>query len=102
LDLQSGAIPIAALFGHGTEPNPNVDVREMVDEADVVLALDVMTQGEHLVFGRGVLAELAVSGEERELCVLIISLDQDTDELANLSALVETVKGHHDYLAEGC
>jgi hypothetical protein len=96
VNLKSGAIPIAALFGEGTELNPLLDVREMVQEADVVLGLDVMTQREHLVFGRAALVDLALSGEGSELRILIVSLDQDTNELDDLCTLVMAVKGRHD------
>jgi hypothetical protein len=53
--------------------NPHLPVRATIAEADVVLGMDVMTRQVHLVFGRDKLAELAASGNEKKVCLLVVS-----------------------------
>ena len=63
----------------------------------MILAVDVMTQGEALVYGREALEQIAEGDASSELLVLRIAIDAETDELERLIALVQTIKGHHDY-----
>jgi len=93
-------IPIHALFAEDNI-NPNeeweIDPRQLVDSADVVLAVDVMTGNKALVYGRSALEEIAQSGKGRKLEVLEVELDMETDELERLLALMRVMKGHDDY-----
>jgi hypothetical protein len=91
-------IPIDALFASdGISPNPELDAAKMLSEAQVIIGRDVMTGHEFLLFGRDRLARIARTGVEQAAVVLKIELDQETDELEKLIALVEFIKGKHDY-----
>jgi hypothetical protein len=63
----------------------------------VIFGVDVMTEHQFLVYGRDVLKEIMDTGKGRSLRVLRIGLDQETEELEKLLALVELVRGRHDY-----
>lgn len=93
------AVPLAAFFDEtGTRPNPEtVAPLAQLTEADVVFAVDVMTQRPFLVYGREVLTKIATSGVTARHAVLAIAVDVETDELERLIALLVTVKGRHDY-----
>jgi hypothetical protein len=92
-------IPIAALFGESTEPNLSKDPRRALAHAQVIFGVDVMSQREFLVYGRKVLEQIVKSGKAQTLSVIYVALDQETDELEKLLALVNVVKGHDDYQA---
>jgi hypothetical protein len=91
-------IPIDALFDEaGTGPNRAVDYRQVLHDADVVLGKDWMTGNEFLVFGRDFLKGVIESGLTKTAAVLRIGLDQESEELERLLALMLVVKGRHDY-----
>ena len=96
-------ISIHALF-HTDGINPNesgpIDPRRIMDSADVIIAVDVMSRRESLVFGRQVLASIVRENIARGVRVLRVELDMDTDELERLLALTLVVKGSHDYDSE--
>ena len=68
----------------------------LVASADVVIAVDVMTRVEVLVFGQAALFPVEFGGAHASLLVLAVDLDLDSDEVDALAALVEFVKGDHD------
>lgn len=92
-------VPFHALFAEDNI-NPNEDLPghpgKFVTTADVVLAQDVMSGHQALVYGRSVLKRIA-AGEAIDVEVLAVELDMDTDELERLIALVRVLKGHDDY-----
>lgn len=91
------AIPINALFdATGLGPNPETDTRQALRDAHIIMGLDVMSCRKFLVFGRGTQKKIA-SGRLQVPRTEFISLDRDTDELDNLIALVQVVKGRHGY-----
>ena len=95
-------ISIHALFAADSiNPNESLDVhpRELVASADVILGVDVISQHEALFFGRRTLEQVAADTQSRKVSVLKVELDMDTDEVERLAALVQVVKGHHDYQA---
>jgi hypothetical protein len=97
-DKTSDVIPIDALFGETVaEPNPANDPRPMLQAADVILGHDWMSGREFLIFGRDVLASVTKSGVSKQLSTLRVGLDQETDELEKLIALVWNIKGRIDY-----
>jgi hypothetical protein len=102
-DLPGAAIPIEALLGSDDDtPNlqPGFDARQIIHAADVILAMDVMTRGTFIVYGREFLKELSDGKGDRQLSAIVkVELDQDSDELAKLLRLVEGVKGRHEYRA---
>jgi hypothetical protein len=87
-------VPIHALFDEDLGPT---DRDMMLDEADVIIGVDIMSQREFIVYGRALLRLIKESGEPRDVNLMKISLDQDTAELTQLLALVRIVKGSHDY-----
>lgn len=93
-------LPIHALFAQdNVSPNETLPRHpaDVVASADVVLAQDVMTGRQALVYGRSVLEAIAAGGQADEVAVLAVELDMDTDELERLIALVRVVKGGDDY-----
>jgi hypothetical protein len=85
------AVPFYALLGWGFG-----DPDALVGRADVVLAVDVMTGRELLVYGQTALFPVEFGGLTADLVVLAVELDDDTPEVDTLAALVELVKGDHD------
>jgi hypothetical protein len=95
------AIPINALFDlEGARPNEHAhfDVRKTLKAADVILGRDVMTGHEFILYGRDAVERIAASADDSEDAgVIVISLDQESDDLNRIIALVELIKGRHDY-----
>ena len=91
-------VPIDALFGlHGLEPNVDADPEPMLQSADIITGVDVMSGHEFLVYGRQTLERIATGTADEVVNVLRIALDQETGELESLVAVVKYVKGRHDY-----
>jgi hypothetical protein len=97
-------VPFHALFA-ADNLNPNAhlgrDPSAVVASADVVLAQDVMTGRQSLIYGRKLLEMIVASGKGEEAEFLAVELDLDTDELERLIALVRVIKGHDDYQPAG-
>jgi hypothetical protein len=72
------------------------DPERLIDVADLVIAVDVMTAEEILVFGSAALFPIEFAGATGSLMVLAVELDLDSDEVDALATLVEFVKGDHD------
>jgi hypothetical protein len=66
--------------------------------ADLIIGRDTMSKHEFLVLGRDVL-EGITSGRtpSREARILVVELDQNTDDLEMLIALVRVKRGTDDY-----
>src|SRR4051812_30406888 len=91
-------ISIDALFDEsGTGPNLSADPRPLLNAAEVVFGVDRMSGREFLVYGADVLRHVIKSGQSESLYALRIELDQETEDLERLIALVTVVKGKHDY-----
>ena len=84
-------VPFHGLLGWGFG-----DPERLVAAAQVVLAVDVMTADQLLVYGEVALFPTEFLGGSAEFRVLAVELDFDTDEADALAALVEAVKGDHD------
>jgi hypothetical protein len=84
-------IPFHGLLGGGFG-----DPERLVAAAQVVLAVDVMTGDQLLVYGEVTLFPTEFLGSSAVFRVLAVELDFDTDEADTLAALVEAVKGDHD------
>jgi hypothetical protein len=93
-------IPVNALFDDYTGPNLSKDPRKAFADAQVIFGVDVMSQREFLVYGRKALEEIVKSGKTQMLSTIHVAIDQETDELEKLVALVHVVKGHDDYQAD--
>jgi hypothetical protein len=85
------AVPFHALMGWAFG-SPDT----LVHRADLVLAVDVMTRKEVLVYGQVAMFPVEFGGLAAELVVLAVELDLDTPEVDALAALVELVRGDHD------
>jgi hypothetical protein len=95
------AVPIRALFDEaGLRPNPAPDRRPTLHGAEVILGVDVVSGNQFLVYGREALRRDARGGVGKALRVLRVGLDQETQELELLCALVQLVKGRHEYRPE--
>ncbi len=84
-------VPFHGLMGWGFG-----DPEILVARAEVVMAVDVMTQVEVLVYGQVNLFHCEFGGTSVTLRVLAVELDLDSDEIETLATLVEIVKGDHD------
>lgn len=93
------AIAVNALFGKGMEPNMSADYEQFIENADVIFGVDVMSEREFLVYGRKALRDNAISGQVKTLAVTRVALDQETEELEKLVALIRILRGSDDYLA---
>lgn len=92
------AIPINALFAaDGSRPNPNLDTRQALAAADVILGIDVMSKREFVLYGKKTLEKIARGKVGQSVSVFRIELDEDSDDLERAVALVEVVKGCCDY-----
>lgn len=87
-------VPIAALFDDQLGPNLSADPRHALQAAQVILGVDVMSGRQFVLYGRERLGESRTPSPVR---MLRIAVDQETDELEKLLALVQTIKGKHDY-----
>jgi hypothetical protein len=83
-----------------TAPNPDWDVVGFLVQTELIFARDVTSECDYLVFGRTALQEVVESGIPRHLRTAWILLDYETDEMEMLLAVVQTVKGHHDYMED--
>lgn len=91
-------VSIDALFDEaGTGPNLSADPRPLLNEADIVFGVDRMSGREFLVYGADALRHVIDTGKSMSLYLLFIELDHETDDLERLLALMEVVKGKHDY-----
>ena len=69
-----------------------------IEDAEVIIGIDRVTQKEFLIYGRERLQEISRTAEARGVNFLQIEFDQRTDDLEKLLALVQFVKGRHDYM----
>jgi len=93
-------VPLHALLDEaGTGPNLDAgfDVREFLAGADVILGVDVPTGEEFLVYGLDFLQRVVAAGVGTPARVARVEVDQGSDELELLLALVAVVRGRYDY-----
>ena len=98
--MREHIISIDGLFDKtGIGPNTDTDppVGQVIKEAELIFGRDVMSERLFLVYGADALKEILDKREARDMTEIIIELDQETGELERLCALVQTIKGHHDY-----
>jgi hypothetical protein len=93
-------VQIDALFDEsGVEPNMAADPRPTLAVVDIVTGIDRMRQCEFLVYGRDALKRIIETGKTEALEVMRVELDQETDDLERLCALMMVVKGRCDYMS---
>ena len=66
----------------------------------LIIARDVMTQREFLVYGRDALEAIVDTCNAADLSRVIVEIDQETDDLERLTARVEVLRGQHDFDGE--
>jgi hypothetical protein len=95
-------VQINALFDEDFGPNKTArfDPRELVASADVILGVNIDDEHEFLVFGADYRNEFDLGCLPSGLRILRVELDQDTDDLEKLIALVTVAKGKHDYQSD--
>ena len=89
LDLRG--VPFHGLLGWGFG-----DPERIVRSADLIVAVDVMTKRQILVYGEVAMFPVEFAGASQIFQVLAVELDLDTEEVNTLATLVEFVKGDHD------
>lgn len=96
--------PLATFMMAATEDGvviPNPATVGTLHDADVILGRDVATHQEHVIFGRETLRQVAQAEDEPEgyniLCIEIDCSPGATD-LERLIALVQFVRGRHDFI----
>ena len=97
-DGDSGAAVVGLeqlLADDGINPS-SIEAVAMVRSADVILGHDVMSERKFPVYGRAIIEKIA-AGEGQPVPMLVVEIDQETDDLEKLCAMVETVKGRHEY-----
>lgn len=94
-------IPISDFFAapgsHPSDAHP--DSWTLMKSADVIFGRDPSTNNNFLVLGRDALKAIAKHSEPRHLKMIAIELDQSSEELEYLIALLITQRGQHDYEA---
>jgi hypothetical protein len=73
-----------------------VEVRQQVEQAKVIVAADSNSNEKLLVFGRAEYDAAVKSGSEA-IGALVIKVDPDTDDIEKLVAIVRVVKGRDDF-----
>lgn len=76
---------------------PTESAKGAIAEAEVIVAVDVDSKREAIVYGRRLLEEIADSAESCTCSVFYVALDENSLELEWLCAAVKSIKGHHDY-----
>ena len=98
LPANTPTFPLSAFIQpieHGGEVL-NHKVLPILWEANIVIGRDVMTRSQFMLFGSDTLQKIA-NREVVETRLLVIELDQETDELEMAIALMKSQKGSHDY-----
>lgn len=90
------------MFKFANDPCARVSVhavqQQEIRDAEIVIGYDTMSQHQFLAFGHDAMQRIATPGEAEQLCVLVVEIDQETDELEMLLAKVQAAKGQHDYV----
>lgn len=72
------------------------DPEQFVRAAELIIAVDVMSGDQILVYGEVALFPTEFADLSAVFVVLVVELDFDSEELDALGALVELTKGDHD------
>ena len=88
-----------ALLNSNDEPNPDCDGIPLMHQAEVIVGVDTMSRHQFMLYDglQEGLDAISDGVPERQVAAVFIELDQDTEELFTMLALVELLKGRHDY-----
>ena len=101
-------VPINALFASDNiNPKPDFQVdgfsaRELIEGADLIISRDVMSGREGVAYGVHDLKRIVEGGLPEDLFSIAVEIDDETDDLPRLAALVQVVRGEHHYDAGAC
>jgi len=71
--------------------------REALLEADVILAVDIKTGAESIIYGRDFLKRIRREGLSKGGAVVRVEVHPDLDDLDKLCTTVQQLRGHHEY-----
>jgi len=69
------------------------DVQDLLEDANVIVAVDTSTQQEEVVKGEDLLDEAVEAAQLEDLVVLRVKLDMESDELEWLIKAIESLGG---------
>jgi hypothetical protein len=93
-------VPIDAFFdnsGVGANLDADFDPTDLVNAADIIIGVSRADGHEFLMYGRDVVERIAASRQPEQVSILRIEMDQETDDLERLCALLRLLKGRDDY-----
>jgi hypothetical protein len=71
--------------------------REALLEADVILAVDIKSGAESIIYGRDFLKRIRREGLSKGGIVVRVEVHPDLDDVAKLCTAVHELRGHHEY-----
>ena len=83
-------IPLRSLVGSET------GARKQFESASVILAYDIFSQEDTVVYGQAAIEQILDSTELSQEDIVTVGIAPNTDDLETLCALVEAVKGYHE------
>jgi|GEM_PF-1875742 len=71
--------------------------KQLLADADLIFGIDELSGKQSIVYGKMPLEELVRCGRSNVLGVVNIGVDEETLDLEKLAAIVQEIKGYHDY-----
>jgi len=84
-------------FIRDSNPVEGGGYKQLLVDADLIFGIDEFSGKQSIVYGRMLLEELVRCGQCNILGVLNIGVDRETLDLEKLAAIVQEIKGYHDY-----
>jgi hypothetical protein len=99
MDRQRHVVPFALLTSHGIQPTVATTEHpsRLLDDADIVYAINGQDNRDILIFGREKLRRIAASDVPEGARVFRVRVCSESGELERLLELVQQRKGRHDY-----
>jgi len=88
-------LPLEAFFGEDMRINPVT--AGLVQEADLIIGVDIMTRQEYVIYGKATLKRIAETGQAEDLRILYVAIDAQTEDLDKLCGLVMALRGRFDF-----
>jgi hypothetical protein len=97
-------VPFDSLLAETVETNPvrSASNRSLLNNADVIYAVETERGRDILIYGREKLQQIAASDVPEGARVLRVGLTSDGCQLDSLLNLVRETKGFHDYAGPAC
>jgi len=84
-------------FFRAKNSNEGCGYNQLLADADLIFGIDEMSGKQSIVYGRTALEEIVRCGQCDILGVVNIAVDEETLDLEKLAAIVQEIKGFHDY-----